>query len=340
MRRALSLIALGIAASVAPATAQEPGRVYRMGWLEMGRPGRVIPPLEKWSANGASLRESLKNSGFTAGQNIVVEGRHSSGNPSKLDDEAVALVASGVDVIGTMGTPPTAAAMRATRTIPIVFLGVGDPVEKGLVASLANPGGNVTGMAVLIAGPKLWQNLREVAPNIARAGYISNARNVPSPDRAADFLNLVQTRIVTNAAAVGIEPIYMRVHNLEEIEARFKELAAMGNAGALISQDEMTVNLRKEIMALALLHRIPTTCSGARDWVVTGCLVTYVEDNEAIWRGAGLKIAKVLKGTKPADLPVEQPTTYKVVVNLKTAKSIGLAVPPTVVAKADEVIDD
>ena len=145
--------------------------------------------------------------------------------------------------------------------------------------------------------------------------------------------------MMTNAAAVGIEPIYMRVHNLEEIEARFKELAAEGSAGALISQDEMLASLRTEIMALALRHRIPTTCGGDRAWADVGCLITYVEDNASIWRAAGQKVAKVLKGTKPADIPVEQPTTYKVMINLKTAKALDLIIPPTALAKADEVIE-
>jgi putative ABC transport system substrate-binding protein len=333
------LIALALLAIATTAAAQEPGRVYKMGWLTMGRPGLVIPPFEKWSENGANLRDGLKDSGFIAGRNLTVETRHGSGDPSRLASEAAAFVASGVDVLGTLGTPPTAAAIQVTRTTPIVFVGVGDPVEKGLIASLAKPGANVTGMSVLIAGPKLWQNLREVAPGIARAGYISNARNVPAADRAADFVNMVQARMVANATAAGLQPLYMRVQSLDDIEARFKELAAAGSAGALISQDEMLVGLRKEILALALHYRIPTTCGGARAWVEAGCLVTYLEDNEAIWRGAGLKIAKVLKGIRPADIPVEQPTTYKVVINLKTAKAIGLEVPPMVVAKADEVIE-
>lgn len=173
MRPLLSAVAwtlLALMVDAGAASAQQPGRVYKIGWLWIGRPGYVPVPIEKWTTGGAAFRDSLRDSGYVVGKNLVVDVRHASGDAARLEAEAEALVAMGVDVIVTQGTPPTVAAMKATKRLPIVFEGVGDPVEKGIVASFARPGGNVTGMAVLIAGAKQWQLLHEIAPAVRRAG--------------------------------------------------------------------------------------------------------------------------------------------------------------------------
>jgi putative ABC transport system substrate-binding protein len=180
-----SLLALVV--GIDAASAQLPGRVYKMGALWIGRPGYVQEPMEQWKGTGATYRDALRDHGFVLGKNFVVEVRHAHGDATRLAAEAEALVASGVDVITTQGTPPTVAMMQVTKHIPIVFSGVGDPVEKGIVASLARPGGNVTGMAVLIAGPKQWQLLHEIAPAVRRAGLLSNAANRPAQDRQAEW---------------------------------------------------------------------------------------------------------------------------------------------------------
>src|SRR5262249_34651514 len=152
-----SLLALIV--DIAAVSAQQSDRVYRIGWLSIGRPDREYPPIEKWTGGFGAFRDALRDSGYVVGKNLVVDVRHGHGEKARLVTEAASLVASNVDLIVTIGSPPTIAAMQATKHIPIVFAWVGDPVEKGMVASLARPSGNVTGMAVLIAYPKLWQFL-------------------------------------------------------------------------------------------------------------------------------------------------------------------------------------
>jgi putative ABC transport system substrate-binding protein len=342
VRHPLSLVLLAllaVAAGGVSTSAQQSGRVYRVGLLHLGKPGLVMIPVEKWSGPGGVFRDRLKDSGYVIGRNLVVEERHASGDPGRLPTEAAALVAAGVDVIFTQGTEATVAAMQTTKRIPIVFGFVSDPVEKGMVASLARPGGNVTGMAVLIAQPKAWQNLREVAPDIVRAGAVFSEFNRPAANRAEAYEALTNARMRANAAAVGLEPISMPVKSLVEIDSRFAELAAMGRAGAVVSTDATMIEQRGEVLSMALRHRLPTSCSQRRSFAEAGCLVTYTEDVPGIMRGVALQVAKVLNGAPPADIPVEQPTNYKVVINLRTAKALDLTIAPVVLAKADEIID-
>jgi putative ABC transport system substrate-binding protein len=188
----------------------------------------------------------------------VVEERHAFGDHDRVTAEAAALVASGVDVIVTFGTPLTVAAIQATKRIPIVFGFVSDPVEKGMITSLARPGGNVTGMAVLIANAKVWQYLREVAPDTVRIGYLVNVLNQPAASRTEAYEALAQARVTANASAVGVEPIKLAVKSLAEIESGFAELEAMGKAGTIVGADGVFIDWRAQIMALALRHRLPT----------------------------------------------------------------------------------
>lgn len=315
--RPLSVVVLWTAlivllVSVGTVAAQQSGRIYKLGWLWLGRPGLVPVPAEKWAGDWAAYRDVLRDAGFVLGKNLVVEQRHASGDESRLMTEAEALVGAGVDAIVTQGTPPTVAAMQATKSIPIVFYGVGDPVEKGVIASLGRPGGNVTGMAVQIAMPKQWQLLHDVAPAVRRAGFLGNAGNVPAADRRTAFEAFQVERMRTSAAAVGIEPIRMRVNSLGDVEPKFAALAAAGDAGVVVVNDALLVSQewRPVILELALKYRLPTSCAQSPPWASSGCLVTYIENWNAILRGAAAQTVKVFKGAAPDRISVEQPTDY------------------------------
>jgi putative ABC transport system substrate-binding protein len=334
-------VVAALMADVCAASAQQPGRTYKIGWLSIGRPGFVPVPVEKWTEERGAFRDLLRDSGFVAGKNLLVDQRHAYGEAARLAAEAEALVASGVDVIVTQGTPPTAAALKATNRIPIVFYGVGDPVEKGLAASLARPGGNATGMAVMIAFSKQWQLLREAAPSVRRAAMIGNSGNRPNDDRRAAFDRFWSERMRADAAAVGIEPVETTAYTLKDVEAIFATLDGEGPAGLIVVNDALfnSPDWRPSIIEMAIKHRLPTSCAQTRSWAESGCLVTYYENWHAISRGAAAQVVKVLRGTPPADIPIELPTDYKLVVNMKTAKTLDLTVPPSLLARADELIE-
>ena len=346
MRWLLSFMAWALVASTAdvlPASAQEPGRVYRVGWLVIGRPGLVIPPIEKWTGPvGVNLRDTLRNSGFVLGKNLIVEVRHAQGDQDRLAAEVESLVAANVDVIVTQGTPPTVAALKATKPVPVVFFGVGDPVEKGIVASLARPGGNATGMAVLISWGKLWQYLHEISPSTRRVAVVSNERNSMSlsQDRRAPYRAFFDKRMTDEAAAAGLESFRTPVNSLDEASSKLAEFAIGGNAGILISVDAVLFDWRAAIMEMALKNCLPSACPQERAWAEAGCLVTYTEDYGTAVQGTGATVVKVLRGTKPADIPVEQPaSSFKLIINARTAKALDLTVPPALLAAADEVIE-
>lgn len=328
-------------------SAQEAGRVYRIGWLAIGSPGYVSPPIEEWAGPSAvHFRDSLRDAGYVAGSNLVVDRRHANGDLAQLTTVAEALVASGVDVLVAEGTPPTIALMQATKSIPIVFLGVGFPVEMGIVANLTAPGGNVTGTAITVARQKQWRLLREIAPTVRRAGYLSAAANRPADEQYASYRASMFETMNAEAAAAGIEPVRMGIFEFLDIEPLFDELARHGDAGVVLSGDlilldrEWLPSIRMwlpSILEMAIRHRLPTSCTGDREWAKWGCLVTYAED----WgvHSVAIQIAKVLKGTKPADIPVAQSTGQRLIINSKTAKALNLAIPAAMLARADEVIE-
>jgi len=319
---------------IGTAPAQQTDRVYKIGWLWLGRPGLVQVPMEKWTGSpGAAFRDALRDSGYVLGKNFIVDVRHGHGEVARLAAAASSLVSSDVDLIVTVGTAPTIAAMQATRRIPIVFVGAHDPVGKGLVASLANPGGNVTGMAVQVAGPKIYQLLRDIAPAIRRAGLLNYWPNVPEQYRETG-----RTNSKAAAAAIGVELIPLRVTDRDELEPKLAELAGAGDGGLIISSDATLLQWSAYILATALRHQLVTVCDEL-EWVAAGCLITYAEDPYVRLRRAAGLVNKILKGTRPADIPVEEPTTFKLVINARTAKALDLAVPPSLLAIADEVIE-
>jgi putative ABC transport system substrate-binding protein len=323
------------------AEAQQPGRVYKIGNLSIGRPGFVIPPPEQWIGPQGAYRDTLRDAGFVLGKNLVFEVRHGNGDATRLGAEAEALVASGVDVIVTSGTPSTLAAIQATTRIPIVFVGVSDPVEKRIVSNLARPGSNVTGMAVMIAYAKQWELLHEVAPTVRRAPHLFTLKGIATGDRATAMNEWFVRSMKAFAAVVGIETFPLGVNSLSEVEAKFAELASGGAAGVFVLNESLmtTDEWRPFILKMALNHRLPTSCAENREWAESGCLVTYAEDWYAIGRGGAAQVVKVLRGTWPGDIPVEQPTSYKLIINDKTAKALDLTVPPALLAAAAEVIE-
>ena len=316
-------------------SAQQSDQVYRIGWLQVGRPGLEPIPLEKWAGPSAAFRDALRSSG----KNIVIDMRNAQGDVARLRAEAEALVASKVDVIASLGTPSTIAAMQATKVIPIVFPGVGYPVEKGIVTSLSKPGGNVTGIAVNIESAKMWQLMREMAPAARHAGYLSNLLNSYALQNATGMRANALLERRRDAAVVGFDFTDLGVKAADEIDAKFAELASRGDAVVYIASDDTVFDWRTTVMQAASRYRLVTACTQDFRWGEAGCLLTYGEDPYDRYRRAGEQVVKILRGVRPANIPVELPTKFKLIVNAKTAKALDLTVPRSLLVLADEVIE-
>ena len=342
MRSLLSALAwtlLALMIDVDAASAQQSGRVYRIGWLWVGRQGLVREPIEKWTGPDGAFRDALRDSGYVVGKNLVVDVRDAQGDVSRLPALAEALVASQPDLLVSPGTAATVAAMRATKTIPIVFPGVGAPVERGIVKSLANHGGNATGIAVNVSNPKMWQLLRDAAPAPQRVGYVFYAPNSYAQNRTPEFRAGRMVKLGIESAQAGFELVDSGVDSLDELEPKVAALASSGEAALFMATDIVLFSWRVEIMAMAMRYRLPTACAQWFGWGEAGCLITYGEDEYDLARRAAAQAAKILNGTKPSDIPIEQPTKFKLIVNAKTAKALGLTVSPSLLALADEVIE-
>jgi putative ABC transport system substrate-binding protein len=305
------------------AAAQESGRVYRVGYLYLGTAEGT--PHNRIGA----FREGMRELGYIEGKNLVIETRHGNGDTTRLAGAAEALVALKVDVILTSGTGATLAAKSATRDIPIVFGSAGDPVGRGIVASLAHPGGNVTGFAVDLTTTKILEVLKEVVPTARRVGFPYSEANIP-PHYRGIFLE----ERMSAAQALGMELIPRRVISMLHLPT----WRTGPPTPYFLNQDAMIAEHRVRVMALALRHRLPTICYD-RQMVEAGCLVAYGEDYSELYRRAARYVDKVLKGAHPADLPVEQPTRITLVLNTKTAQALGLTFSPAILARADEEIE-
>ncbi|HEY6981047.1 ABC transporter substrate-binding protein [Reyranella sp.] len=338
---AVLLAALALPVDITAASAQEPGRVYRLGWLTVGSPGTVPTPAETWKGPWGAFRDSLQNAGFVLGKNLIVEHRHADGDQARLPAEVESLVATNVDMIVTQGTPPTVAAIKASKPVPVVFFGVGDPVEKGMIASLARPGGNASGTTVLITYPKLWQYLHEISPATRRVAVLSNAQNRKSlVEREPAYAAFFDKQMTDAATAAGLESLRVPLNTLDEVGSKLAEFASGGKAAVFISVDRIMYNWQPAIMKTALENGLASACPQDRSWAEAGCLVTYTEDSFALLRGAAAIAVKVLRGAKPGDIPVEQPTSgFKFIINARTARALAITVPPALLTAADEVID-
>jgi ABC-type uncharacterized transport system substrate-binding protein len=298
-----------------------------IGFLSSSSPGRAAPWL-------AAFRGGLSETGYVEGQNLAIEYRWAEGRYDRLPDLAADLVARKVDMIVTSGGPPPAvAAKSATSTIPILFTAVGDPVGAGLVTSLARPGGNVTGFSVLVTvlNPKRFELLSEMVPQATVIALLVNPNNTIFADRII--------RDVQEAAhGKGVQLLILKAGAETEIDTAFAR-SVQSKAGALlIGSDPFFSGQREQLLALASSHALPVIYEW-REFAVGGGLMSYGPSLTAVNRQAGTYAGRILKGAKPADLPVQQPTKFELVINLKTAKALGLTVPQTLLARADEVIE-
>jgi putative ABC transport system substrate-binding protein len=280
-----------------------------------------------------AVHQGLSETGYTQGQNVAFEPRWAEGHYDRLPALAADLVSRKVDLIVTMGgTPPALAAKAATSTIPIVFTNVGDPVGIGLVASLARPGGNLTGFSNISAEltAKLFELLSELVP---RAGVIALLVN-PNNGNTERIISYSQEA----AHAKGVQLAVLKAATEGEIDTAFDSLDQLQASGLVVGSDPFFHSRRGQLLALASRHAVPAIYV-VREYAALGGLISYGIDETAFNRQAGIYAGRILKGEKPADLPVQQPTTFELVVNLKTAAALGLTVPPSILARADEVIE-
>ena len=279
------------------------------------------------------VHQGLAETGFVEGQNMMSEYRFAEDHYDRLPALAADLVGRKVDLIFTdAGTPPTLAAKNATSTIPIVFVDVGDPVGIGLVASLARPGGNVTGFTNISTElmPKLVELLTELAPQTKVIALLVNSNNA----NAEGIIRNAQEA----ARAKRVQLHVLKGGTEAEIDMAFTSLDQLQAGGLVIDPDGFLTSRREQIVALASRHAVPTVYAN-RQAVAAGGLISYGIDEGAVRRQAGIYAGRILKGAKPADLPVQQPTTFKLAVNLRTARALGLTVPQLLLATADEVIE-
>jgi putative ABC transport system substrate-binding protein len=319
-RREFLLLLASAAAAWPYATTAQVDKVARIGVLVLGNPDPA-PFMQ-------AFRLGLRDLGYVEGQNIQLELRSADGKISLLPQMAAELVALKVDIIVGFQTPAITAAKRATGEIPIVMGASGDPVRTGLVASLARPGGNVTGVtgAGAEVGAKNLELIREVLPSTRRVAVLANA---PDPFHKP-FLDHIQDA----GRTLGIEIKAMPLPRLEDMEAAFRDLASW-RADALIVQPSLP---QKRAADLALKQRLPAF-SPNTNFPAAGGVLSYSADQPALFRESATFVDKILKGRKPADLPVQLPTKFRLVVNLRTAKALGLAIPPTLLTRADDVIE-
>jgi len=326
-RRTFLLATAGtLLAAPLAAEAQQEGKIYRVGLL-------VTPPSQPGSVYRAMFIAALRDLGYVEGRNLVLEVRSADNRPERLPALATELVQLNVDVIVTKGDGEVRAAKQATSTIPIVMDPSGDPVAAGYVASLARPGGNVTGLSFVSPdlSAKMLQVLKEAVPNIVRIAILWNAKN---PVKVLDF-----NRTQRAAQTLGLTVRSIEVRSPLEMEAAFTAISR-AHADALLTlvDDIFGPAMFVRIAALAVKQRLPSIL-GEEQYATAGGLIAYGPSMRDLEPRAAAYIDKILKGAKPADLPVEQPTKFHLVINLKTANAIGLTIPPSLLQRADQVIE-
>ncbi|MDP2602290.1 MAG: ABC transporter substrate-binding protein [Deltaproteobacteria bacterium] len=306
-----------------PTEAQQPARIPRIGIL-------IVPSASIFSARVEAFRRRLRELGYVEGKNIVIEYRYAEGKRERLPDLAAELVRLEVDVIVTTGAA-NSAAKKASATIPIVFSAASDPVGTELVSSLARPGGNITGLSIMapdLDGKRL-ELLKEAFPKVARVGFLWE----PSASRG----NLPLTEMEAAAKSLGVKLLSLPVRSLDDFESAFAR-AKRDGAQALITTPGLLVNTQqRQVLDFAAKNRLPAMYPES-EFVEAGGLMSYGSNQADLWRRAADFVDKILKGTKPADIPVEQPTKFEFIVNLNAAKQIGVTIPPNVLVRADRVI--
>ena len=331
-------IAVTFAFGGAVAQAQQPKKVPRIGYLSSGSPPTASPRDGLGQGNEpigsltlAAFRQRLKELGYIESKTITIEYRYAEGKLDRLADLANELVRLKVDVIVTTSTPTAVAAKSATREIPIVFHTTGDPVERGIVATLARPGGNITGMTT--GGAELYgkrlELLKEIIPKLSRAAFMWN------PESSAAELNLKELQV--SAQALGLQIRSLEVRTPEDIESAF-DAAIRAKVGGIVMAGVPPINTYpKRIVDLAAKHRLPAIYH-ENQWPDRGGLMSYASNTVESYRHLASYVDRILKGAKPADMPVERTMRFDFIINLKAAKQIGLTIPPNVLARADKVI--
>jgi putative ABC transport system substrate-binding protein len=324
-RRELMLL-LGGAMTAARGLRAQQKAMPAIGWLSSGSPGPFAPFV-------AAFHQGLSETGYVEGQNVAIEYRWAEGRYDRLPALAADLVDSKVELIATSGgTSPALAAKSATLTIPIVFETGADPVERGLVASLARPGGNLTGFAILTAElmPKRLELLSELVPQAKMIALLANPNNLSAERMMRD--------VQEAARAKGVQLNILKAGAENELETAFAALVQLHAGALLVGNDPFFFSRREELVALAARHTVPAMYEW-REFAAAGGLISYGTSFAAVNRQVGVYTGRILKGAKPADLPVQQPTRFELVINLNTAKTLGLTVPPSILARADEVIE-
>ena len=317
------LVLLAVVSPASIVAAQPHLRVARVAFLEGGNVGSHL-----WEAT----RDGLRELGYVEGQNLIIEFRSANGQFDRIPEILAELIRMRVDVIVTIGDPVVFAAKQATSTIPIVMAGSGDPVGRGFVASLARPGGNITGvsnLAVALTG-KWLELVKEVAPRNSRVAILRNAGNPTH--------SLFWTEAQTSAPWMGLTVYSVEVRNAGEFEQAFASMAQDRVGAVVILADPMLGSHRMRLAELSAKHRL-ASISPFRENAESGGLIAYGPSLRANFRRAATYVDRIIKGAKPADLPVEQPTTFELVINLKTAKALGLTIPPSLLLMADQVIE-
>ncbi|MFM9970722.1 MAG: ABC transporter substrate-binding protein [Burkholderiales bacterium] len=324
----LGLFALGATNYPLASFAQQPNKVWRVGFLGI----RAVPPSPNPDAAIMAFFQGLRDLGWVEGKNLSMVWRSSDGNNERLPVLAAELVQLNVDVIVSQGSPGLRAAQQATESIPIVFVGVGDPVALGFVASLARPGKNSTG-ASNQAGDlsiKSLEFLGEVVPKLSRVAVLMN------PTNPVAHLALSQTQVAAKPAKIGITAF--EASSASQIEAAFAAITRSRPQALIVAPDPFYVGQARLIADLAAKARLPAIYS-FNPHAEAGGLMSYGENTDANFRRGAGYVDKILKGAKPADLPVEQPTRFELVINMKTAKALGLKVPQSMMLRADRVIE-
>jgi putative ABC transport system substrate-binding protein len=318
------IVTLAVGIFVAPLTAeaQQLTKVYRVGWLHPG----------SWSSTLEPFRQSLRELGYLEGQNLVLEYRYTEGRDERLADLATELVGLQVDVIVAVGVAGNRAAQYATRTIPIVMAGIADPVAQGFVASLTRPGGNITGLATLneaLPGKRL-ELLKETVPQSARIAVLTNPTH--------ELHGLWMNNLTVATRTLGLQLHVAELRSPEELDSAFTAMTQAGaDALVVLSDPVLLAKLYERTVDLAAKHRLPAMYD-QRYYMDAGGLMYYGLSQPDRSRSVAVYVDKILKGAKPADLPVETPWKFELVFNLKAATALGLTMPPTVLFQADEVI--
>jgi putative ABC transport system substrate-binding protein len=323
-RTLIGMLAGGLLAAPLSAWAQQAGKVYRVGFL-----GNSTAALE---ANLVGpFREGLRDLGYVEGRNVVIEYRWAEGKYERFPALVAELLALKVDVIVTAGTPAALAVKQATTTVPLVMAAVGDPVGTGLIASLARPGGNLTGLSAIspdLEG-KRFELLKELLPKLSRVTFLvnpANALHAVSEEHAREAAKVLRLRLQ-----------FVGVQAEAEFDHAFDAIARERPGAMVVLADRVFLHSRQRVVDFTARHRLPTVYP-YRELVDAGGLMCFGANFPDMHRRAAAYVDKIFKGAKPADLPVEQPTKFELIINLKTAKALGLTIPPSVLARADEII--